>query len=82
MAKEKENKEEMENPIEENQEQTPTPTPTEGTGLEMEDQEKASELMEEHGVKEVYKVGEYWFVRKDYAERHAEATGSKMKTYN
>lgn len=80
MAKEKENKEEMENPIEENQEQTPTPT--EGTGLEMEDQEKASELMEEHGVKEVYKVGEYWFLRKDYAERHANATGSKMKTYN
>jgi hypothetical protein len=46
-----------------------------------EEEEKAEQLMEANGINEVYKVGKYWFTRKDYAESSAKKSGEEVIKY-
>ena len=45
------------------------------------DQKKAEELMKEHDVKTVYKVGRCWFTKHEYAKNAAGKDGV-IKTFN
>lgn len=46
-----------------------------------EDQKKADELIEAHGVKVIYKVGKYWITNRQYAEEASKRYDKKLKTF-
>lgn len=45
------------------------------------DEVVAKRLRAQHNVKEVFKVGAYWFTRSDYAEAHAVKTKAPVKPF-
>ncbi len=45
------------------------------------DKDKAAELMDLHEVDEVYKVGKYWFTKKEYAEEAKKTTEEPLQTF-
>lgn len=53
---------------------------TETTDLE--EKRTAAQLLKKHGVKEVYKVNDYWFTNKLYAEESARKRGTTPKKFS
>ena len=45
------------------------------------DEVEAKRIMLQRDVSEVYKVGEYWFTHKPYAENHSRASQQEIKTF-
>lgn len=45
------------------------------------DEVEAKRIMLQRDVSEVYKVGEYWFTHKPYADNHSKASKQEVKTF-
>lgn len=64
----------------------PTAEPTEpeeqkATPKGKADAQLVAALKQSYGVEEIFKVGDYWFTNRIYAEAESRATGQKLNTF-
>jgi nucleotide-binding universal stress UspA family protein len=63
------------------QETTPEQEKAQETTPELETEAKAKKIRERHNVKEVFRVGKYWFTLKEYAEAESKKTGQPIEIF-